>query len=181
MASALQATRRWVETVVIELELCPFAASVLESGRVRFVESAATAAETLLADLDRELAHLLRMPVAELDTTLLIHPHVFANFEAHNDFLSSAEALLCERGCEGVVQIASFHPEYRFADSAPDDAANWTNRSPHPMLHLLREQSVSDALATVSDPAAIPARNVVRLRAIGAEAMAERRARCLNE
>ncbi len=168
MTSALQATRAWLESVVIGLELCPFARAVFEAERIRFAESAAAEPETLLADLDGEIARLLRTPVAELDTTLLVHPHVLADFEDYNDFLDSADALLRERGCLGVVQIASFHPDYRFAGSEPDDPANWSNRSPHPMLQLLREQSVSDALETVSDPAAIPERNVERLRSIGA-------------
>jgi hypothetical protein len=180
MVSALQATRAWVESVVIELELCPFARAVFDAGQIRFAQSAAAEPETLLADLDGELARLLRTPVARLDTTLLVHPHALADFEDYNDFLDSADALLHERGCRGVVQIASFHPDYCFAGSEPDDPANWSNRSPHPMLHLLREQSVSDALATVSDPAAIPERNVERLRSIGAEAMVERLARCCS-
>ena len=178
MSSVVAATRAWVESVVIGLDLCPFAGPVLEQGRVRFVESVADDPEALLEDLDSELARLLRTPVVELETTLLIHPRVLGDFADFNDFLDPAEALLRERGCEGVVQLASFHPDYFFAGSTADDAANWTNRSPHPMLHLLREQSVADAIAAFGDASAIPERNVERLRALPAGEMSRRLARC---
>ncbi|MEE2664107.1 MAG: DUF1415 domain-containing protein [Myxococcota bacterium] len=178
MSNAVEATRAWVESVVVELELCPFAREVLAAGRVRFIESPARDPEALLADLDSELARLLRTPVADLDTTLLVHPHTLVDFADYNDFLDPAEALLRARGCEGVVQLASFHPEYVFADSAHDDPANWTNRSPHPMLHLLREQSVTDAIAAFAGAADIPARNAERLRELGEAEMRSRRACC---
>ena len=179
MSSAIEATRAWLESVVVGLGLCPFAQEVLGAGRVRFVESRASDAEVLLADLDGELAQLLRTPVAELDTTLLIHPSALLDFADYNDFLDPAEALLRERGCEGVVQLASFHPDYVFADVGPDDPATWTNRSPHPMLHLLREQSVTDAIEGYAGIDEVPARNVERLREIGEEELRARRARCL--
>ena len=179
MVCPLEATREWVRSVVIGLELCPFAPAVLADGRLRVVLSEATEPRALLADLDRELAHLLRTPVADLDTTLLVHPEALAEFDAYNDFLDVAEALLRERGCEGVVQIASFHPGYRFAGAPLADPANWTNRSPHPMLHLLREQSVTDALSAWSgDPAAIPERNGERLRRLGTDALEQELERC---
>jgi len=168
-----------VQSVVVEWALCPFAARVLAEGRVRFALSAAREPASLLRDLDRELARLRGTPVSELDTTMLVHPAVLEDFTAYNDFLGLAEHLLRERGCEGVIQLASFHPDYRFADAPPDDPANWTNRSPYPMLHLLREQSVADALSAYpGDPASIPAANVARMRREGAEVAASAVQRC---
>ena len=179
MELPLEATREWVQSVVIRLELCPFAASVFRAGRVRFALSPACEPEALLADLDTELARLLRTPVADLDTTLLVHPDALTDFEVYNDFLNVGEALLRERGCDGVVQLASFHPDYCFADTPSDDPANWTNRSPHPMLHLLREQSIADALSVYGgDPADIPTTNAERLRRLGAREMARELERC---
>ena len=179
MSSPLDATREWVQSVVVGWTLCPFAARVLAEGRVRFALSGAREPESLLVDLDRELARLLGTPVAELDTTILVHPAVLGDFTAYNDFLGLAEDLLRERGCDGVVQLASFHPDYRFADIPPDDPANWTNRSPYPMLHLLREQSVTDALSAYrGDPASIPAANVERMRREGAEVASRAVRRC---
>jgi len=178
VSTAVEATRAWVEAIVVELELCPFAREVLVADRVRFVESPARVPEALLADLDGELARLLRTPVGELETTLLVHPNVLADFTHYNEFLDPAEALLRERGCEGVIQLATFHPEYVFADAPPDDPANWTNRSPHPMLHLLREQSVTDAIAAFADAPGIPQRNVARLREMGEAEMRSRWAHC---
>ena len=175
---AIASTRRWVESVVVELGLCPFAAEVLRGERVRMAVSAAPDAASLLEDLDAEVDRLLRASVGDLDTTLLIHPRALLDFEAYNAFLDPAEALLRARGCEGVLQLASFHPAYRFAGAADDDAANYTNRSPHPMLHLLREESVSRAVAAHPDPEAIPSANIARLRSLGSAAMARRLARC---
>ncbi len=176
--SPAEATRTWLEWVVVELGLCPFARDVLAAGRLRIASSAAREPEALLADLDAELARLLRTPVADLDTTLLVHPHVLLDFADYNDFLDPAEALLHERGCEGVVQLASFHPDYVFADAEPDDPANWTNRSPHPMLHLLREQSVTDAIESFADVGDIPLRNARKLRELGKAEMRTRLERC---
>jgi hypothetical protein len=178
VSAAIEATRAWVETVVVGLGLCPFAGDVLAAGRVRFALSGANDPEALIADLDAELAHLLRTPIAELDTTLLVHPNALLDFADYNAFLDPAEALLRERGCEGVVQLASFHPDYVFADAPRDDPANWTNRSPHPMLHLLREQSVAEAISGYPDIEAVPARNVEKLRRMGS---AELRARLAGQ
>jgi hypothetical protein len=178
VSSALDATRAWVDAVVVGLGLCPFASEVLAAGRVRLVESSARSGADLLGALDRELAHLLRTPVTECDTTLLVHPHALRDFVDYNDFLDVAEALLRERGCEGVVQIASFHPDYVFAGAPADDPANWTNRSPHPMLQLLREESIADAIAVHPDVAAIPVRNAARLRELGVDAVRARLERC---
>lgn len=171
---AVRATLAWVRSFVIELGLCPFAAEAVDDDRLRIRESAAVEAEALLADLDDELARLLRTPVAELETTLLVHPRALRDFDDYCAFLELADALLVERGCEGVVQIASFHPDYCFGDGLPDDPASFTNRSPYPMLHLLREDSVADAIEAYGDIESVPERNVRRLRAMGGDALRER-------
>lgn len=163
-AVEIEKTARWVERFVIGLNLCPFARAVTSKGLVRYVVSPAETPEALLGDLQRELERLTATPAAELDTTLLIHPHVLQKFLDYNDFLSDADALLEELELDGELQIASFHPDYCFADSAADDAANYTNRSPYPMLHLLREASVSRAVDTFPDPERIFERNVQALR-----------------
>jgi hypothetical protein len=180
MSNACLAAQKWVESVVVGLELCPFAAPVLAQGRLRIVSTEAETPEELATALDAELAHLLRAPVEEVETTLLVHPRALLVFDEYNDFLDVVDALLVERGCEGVVQIASFHPDYRFEGSPADDAANWTNRAPFPMLHLLREASVEEAIDSFGDTAEVPERNSARLRELGADAMRSRVAACLE-
>ncbi len=159
-------TRRWVERVVIGLNLCPFAKAVQLKGQVRYVVSVAETSQALLEDLKRELSLLMATPASEVDTTLLIHPGLLGDFLDYNDFLGDADALLVELGLEGELQVASFHPDYRFADSAANDAANYTNRSPFPMLHLLREASVARAVDAFPDTSTIYERNVETLRAL---------------
>ena len=159
-------TVRWLERAVIGLNLCPFAKAVHVKSQIRYVVSAATNADGLLQDLRRELTHLAEEPAERTDTTLVIHPHALAAFPDYNDFLGDADALLEELELDGVLQIASFHPDYCFSDSPSDDPANLTNRSPYPMLHLLREASVSRAVETVPDPAKIYERNIETLRAL---------------
>jgi hypothetical protein len=166
-------TRRWVERAVIGLNLCPFAKAVVARGQVRYVLSEAATAETLLETLGAELALLRDTPAQDIDTTLIVHPHVLADFPDYNDFLDLADALVAELGLEGVLQVASFHPQYRFAGSAPDDVDNCTNRSPWPTLHLLREDSVARAVAAFPDPDAIVDRNIAALRRLGADGWRE--------
>lgn len=180
MQDAALATRKWIDSVVIGFELCPFAAAVVEAGQLRIVCSEAHDARSLATDLDDEIALLLRMPVEEVETTLLVHPHALLDFGEYNDFLDAADALLVERGCEGVLQLASFHPDYQFKGEAVDDAANWTNRSPFPMLHLLREASVEVAIANFGDTASIPEHNTARLRALGSDEARARLAACFE-
>ncbi len=162
-------TRDWIERAVIGLNLCPFAKAVVAKGQVRFVLSEADTPAALLETLGTELAQLRDTPADALDTTLIVHPHVLADFLDYNDFLDSADALVAELGLEGNLQVASFHPLYRFAGSAPDDVENFTNRSPHPTLHLLREDSVSRAVAACPDPDEIVERNIATLRQLGAD------------
>jgi hypothetical protein len=156
-----------VERVVVGLELCPFAAEPLHAGRVRFSASEATTPEALADSLAHELAHLDREPADRLETTLLVHPHVLGDFEEFNRFLDVADLLLRRLDLEGVIQVASFHPDYRFEGAAAGDPANATNQSPYPMLHLLRESSVERATRSHLDPGAIPRRNAEKLRALG--------------
>ena len=167
VADPIAATERWLQRAVIGLNLCPFAKAVHVRGQVRFVLSEARTEAGLLEDLGAELLHLRDAPAAETDTTLLVHPWVLGDFLAYNDFLEDADALVEALGLEGVLQVASFHPDYQFAGSAPGDIANFTNRSPYPTLHLLREDSVARAVAAFPDPDAIVGRNVETLERIG--------------
>ena len=164
-------TRAWLERAVIGLELCPFARAVYIGDRIRFSVSAARGEDALLEDLMRELSILDSTPEQRCETTLLIHPRVLSDFMDYNAFLDVADRKVDSLGLRGEIQIASFHPRYQFAGTAPDDIGNYTNRSPYPMLHLLREESIS---AVAGDPAAlheIPRRNVETLRSVGLEGM----------
>lgn len=162
-------TQRWLRRAVIGLGLCPFAKAVVARDQVRYVLSAAATPEALLAELHDELLWLHETDPAVVDTTLLIHPQVLTDFADYNDFLDEAEAAVDALGLEGEIQIASFHPDYRFAGTAPDDPGNCTNRSPYPMLHLLREASVERAVAAFPDPDAIVDRNIETLEKLGLE------------
>lgn len=160
-------TRRWVQRAVIGLNLCPFAKSVEVKQQVRYVVSAATRAKPLLADLKRELLHLVATDATALDTTLLIAPDGFADFLEFNDLLERADRLLVDLDLDGVLQIASLHPHYQFADTEPDDITNYTNRSPYPTLHLLREESVDRAVAAFPEPEAIFETNMQTMQKLG--------------
>jgi len=168
-SDAIEATRRWLERAVIGLNLCPFAKAVVAKQQVRYVLSDATTPEALLAQLGEELLRLRDTPAQELDTTLLVHPDVLGDFLDYNDFLEQADALVEALELEGVLQVASFHPQYQFAGSEADAVENFTNRSPYPTLHLLREDSVSRAVEAYPDPDAIIERNVATLRALGVD------------
>jgi hypothetical protein len=165
----IKATRIWVERAVIGLNLCPFAAGVYGGDRVRFQVSEERSAAGLLDELHRELMHLHTAPAEACETTLLIHPWVLTDFIEFNDFLQICDATVAELGLEGELQVASFHPQYQFAGTRADDIGNYTNRSPYPTLHLLREASVERAVAAVSDPDAIYENNILRLEALGIE------------
>ncbi|WP_047197929.1 DUF1415 domain-containing protein [Caldimonas brevitalea] len=167
--AVVAATRRWVERAVIGLNLCPFAKAVQVKQQIRYVVSAATATDALLDDLCAELQHLAEVDPQQTDTTLLIHPGVLHDFLEFNDFLGIAEVALQQLGLEGVLQIADFHPQYRFADSGPDDVENCTNRSPYPTLHLLRESSIDRAVEAFPEAEAIYEANMRTLRRLGHE------------
>lgn len=172
-----RASRQWLEEIVIGLNLCPFARKELVNDRVRFVVSEADSEEALLRGLQEELQFLEDNP--DIETTLLVHPGMLADFDDYNDFLSAADGLLELLELDGIYQIASFHPDYRFAGTAPEDAENYTNRSPFPMLHLLREASVTRAVDSHPDPDAIPERNIALMEEIGADDMRQRLSRII--
>ncbi len=160
-----RATRQWINTVVIDLNLCPFAQKAMAAKQVRFFVTGAATEEALLEVLQHELALLEQNPAIE--TSLLIHPQVLRNFSEYNQFLDYADALLAAMDLEGVFQIASFHPEYQFSDTAPADVENFTNRSPYPMLHVLREASVEAVVRKHPAPERIPEQNIKKLNQLG--------------
>jgi hypothetical protein len=172
--SIIDAVRRWIESIVVGLDLCPFARRVVQGNRIRYVVSTATDAELLRTTLAEELRFLAAAPLDEVETTILIHPDVLESFDDYCDFLPVADQLLRSLRLEGVIQIASFHPQFQFADSRPDDVANYTNRSPYPLLHLLREESVSKVAGNEEEMLEIPRRNAELLRKMGRETILER-------
>ncbi|PAT35873.1 DUF1415 domain-containing protein [Vandammella animalimorsus] len=163
----IAATRRWVDVAVIGLNLCPFAKAVQHKGLVHYAVSRAQTPQQLLKDLARELLALADLPPEQRDTSLLIVPDMLHDFLDFNDFLDEADALLERLGLEGVLQIADFHPQYQFAGTEPEDIANYTNRAPYPTLHLLREDSIAQAVQAVPDASAIFERNIATLEALG--------------
>jgi hypothetical protein len=164
---AIAETRAWVRRAVIGLNLCPFARAVDVKDQIRYVFSDATDAEALLATLVVELQRLADTDPAVVDTTIVIHPRVFADFEDFNDFLELADAAVDDLELDGVLQVASFHPRFQFADTDPDDVTNATNRAPYPTLHLLREDSVDRAVAAFPEAEAIFERNMDTLEKLG--------------
>ena len=167
--AVLAATRHWLEKAVIGLNLCPFAKAVYVKNQVRLVVSQARHADDLLEELDRELDLLVATPAEQIDTTLLIHPTLFDDFLDFNDFLEVAEGVLDEHGLDGVIQLASFHPQFQFDGSEPDDIGNYSNRAPFAMLHLLREESVERAVAIYPEAETIFEKNVETLQKLGHE------------
>lgn len=165
--SAISVTQHWLEHAVIGLNLCPFAKAVQVKQQIRWVESKARDAQGLLDDLVRELRFLAAADPEAVDTTVLIHPQVLTDFLDYNDFLDIADAAVKELGLDGALQVASFHPGYQFEGTSPGDVENLSNRSPYPMLHLLREDSIARAVAAYPDAAAIYERNIETLRRLG--------------
>jgi uncharacterized protein len=168
-APELIATRLWLERAVIGLNLCPFAKAVYVKQQVRFVLSDAELEDDLLEELGEELLRLRDTPADQIDTTLLVHPRVLTDFLEYNDFLDRVDALIEALELDGVLQVASFHPDYRFADTDADDPGNCTNRAPYPTLHLLRENSIDRAVEAYPEPDAIVERNLATMEALGLE------------
>lgn len=166
------ATRNWLEKAVIGLNLCPFARAVYAADRIRYVVSDATTIEALLEVLAAELEVLAEADENQTETTLLIHPQVLGDFLDYNDFLEMADMLVEELGLDGILQVASFHPQYQFAETESDDIENCSNRSPYPTLHLLRESSVERAVAAHPDTEQICRDNIKTLRQLGREGWA---------
>lgn len=166
-AEVVALTRAWLEQAVIGLNLCPFAKSVHVKDQVRYRVSRHQDWNELSVDLEQELSFLAKADPEQVDTTLFIMPLALADFVEYNDFLDWADRLLERLGLEGELQIASFHPDYQFADAEADDIENYSNRSPFPILHLLRESSIDRAVAAYPDAAAIFEKNMATLRNLG--------------
>jgi uncharacterized protein len=162
-------TRQWLESVVIGLNLCPFARKPYLESRVRFVPVEASAPSGVLAALEGELAWLAEPDHAEVETSILIVTNTLQDFYTYNDFLVPVDKLIWRLGFEGVFQVASFHPDYQFADTSPEDPGNLTNRAPFPLLHILREASLSQVLEIYPDPDAIPERNIAQMQGLSLE------------
>ena len=160
-------TRRWLQRAVIGLNLCPFAKAVDVKGQVHYAVSHSIGYKDLLADLKKELNELAALDAAVRDTTLLIAPDGLGDFLEFNDFLAQADRLLFKLGFDGVFQIASLHPQYQFANTSPDDITNFTNRSPYPTLHLLREESIDRAVQAFPHAEAIFEVNMRTMQRIG--------------
>ncbi|RMX03385.1 DUF1415 domain-containing protein [Legionella jordanis] len=158
-------TKQWLQSFVIELNLCPFAKREIERHSLRIEMSSANEAQTAMNDFLKEL-HWLDAD-ASVETTLLIFPRMFSDFYDYLDFVHFCEFLLVERNFEGVYQVASFHPLYRFANEPETEVSNYTNRSPYPMLHLLREHSLEKAIAFYGDTESIPQKNIQTMRKLG--------------
>jgi len=167
MTPALTETQHWLERAVIGLNLCPFAKAVHLKQQIRWVESPAQDADALLDDLVHELQVLAAADPEAIETTLLVHPQALTDFGDYNDFLDVVDDAIEALGLDGVLQVASFHPDYRFEGSSDDDIDNFSNRSPYPTLHLLREDSIERAVATLPDTASIYERNIETLRRLG--------------
>ncbi len=167
--TVIDATRIWLEKAVIGLNLCPFAKAVYVKNQIRYVVSHARHTDQFLEELDSELERLANSDPEEIDTTLLIHPTLFPEFSVFNDLLDLAETAPEALGLEGVLQVASFHPDFQFADTQPDDMSNYTNRSPYPTLHLIRESSIARAAESFPDPSVIFERNIEVVNELGPE------------
>ncbi|MEI8326829.1 MAG: DUF1415 domain-containing protein [Betaproteobacteria bacterium] len=168
-------TRRWLERAVIGLNLCPFAKSVHVKAQVHYAVSAARYPDELLCDLQAELQALHTSDPSIRDTTLLIAPYCLGDFLDFNDFLGQADKCMKRLGLKGVLQIASLHPMYQFAGTEVDDITNFTNRSPYPTLHLLREASIDRAVAAFPNAEAIFEVNIATMERLGAQGWADLR------
>ncbi len=176
--AAVKATRRWVEEVVVGLHLCPFAATPMQLGQIRFEVCVASEADSIYRALLSEMETLLSLPQAEAETSLFIVPHGLRAFDDYLDLLYSADEAIPALGLDGVLQLASFHPDYLFEGADLDDPANYTNRSPYPMFHLIREASLAKALEGYPDSEQIPQRNIDKLRELGLQEMRRRLRAC---
>ena len=168
-ASVLEETQHWLNQAVIGLNLCPFAKAVQVKDQIRYAISDATDAEGVLTDLQDELALLAEADPEQIDTTLLILPDAFDDFLDFNDFEEISNRLLKRMDLVGELQVATFHPQFQFADTEPDDIENCTNRSPYPILHLLREESIDRAVDAFPDAAEIYEKNIETMKRLGVE------------
>ncbi|MBA4693612.1 MAG: DUF1415 domain-containing protein [Congregibacter sp.] len=176
MDTTVNITRRWINSFVVDLNLCPFARREVMRNSMRFTVFENSEPENILHALSEEITLLHNSP--DIETSFLILPAGMPDFRDFNDFLYTAQSLAEALGWEGSYQLVGFHPRYQFSDTEPDDAENYTNRSPFPMLHILRESSVSDAVATTQDAALIPQRNIATLGDLGSAALKARWRSC---
>ena len=167
----IKSVQQWLEKIVIGLNLCPFAKRELVKNRIRFKVSEAQSEEKLLEDLNAELELIFSND--SIETTLLIISNILQDFNDYNQFLDLADALIQQMDFEGEFQIASFHPDYQFADTEFDDVENYTNRSPYPILHILREASLEKAIDTYPDVENIPEKNIALLKSMGTDKVKE--------
>jgi hypothetical protein len=165
----IASTQNWLEKAVIGLNLCPFAKAVHVKQQIRYFVSEATTPEELLQDLIRELEVLAEANPEKIETSLLMHPYALTDFLDYNEFLDIADAALEDLDLDGILQVASFHPDYQFADTEADDIENFTNRSPYPTLHLLREESIDKAVEAFPEADEIYEKNMQTLRQLGLE------------
>ncbi|OGB29760.1 MAG: peptidase [Burkholderiales bacterium RIFCSPLOWO2_12_FULL_61_40] len=170
--TAMDDTRVWLERAVIGLNLCPFAKSVHVKGQIHYAVSAAQTTDAFLEDLIQELEALAAHDATARDTTLLIAPDCLADFLDFNDFLAQADQALVDLDLDGVLQIANLHPDYQFAGTAADDITNYTNRSPYPTLHLLREDSIDRAVDAFPEAETIFEKNMATMERIGPDGWA---------
>jgi uncharacterized protein len=169
VTAPIEQTQQWLERAVIGLNLCPFAKAVHVKQQIRYVVSDAANIDALCDDLVSELEFLAEASAERIDTTLIVLTNVMQDFLDFNDFLDVADNILEELELDGILQVAPFHPQFQFADTEADDITNFTNRSPYPMLHLLREDSVSRAVEAFSDELAISETNIATMRKLGAD------------
>jgi hypothetical protein len=169
-ASPAERVRGWVERLVVKEGLCPFAAGPMREGRVRITASEAGDPEQVFREFLAEVEHLLAVDETVVETTLLVTPQALAKFGDYLDLLARMESALVELRLDAELQIAGFHPDYRFEGEAVDDPSHYTNRSPYPVFHLIRQASIGRALAAwPEDPEEIPRRNQRRMRELGIE------------
>jgi hypothetical protein len=169
---AIAKTTAWLEKFVIGLNLCPFAKAVHVKNQIRYVVSDAIKSGVLLDEVKQELSLLVETPSDQIESTLLIHPGILNDFNTYINFLDLCSMVLEEMDLDGVIQIASFHPDYQFSDTTYEDVTNYTNRSPYPMLHFLREQSVTNAVENFPNVDGIYERNIATMRSLGQEKIA---------
>lgn len=169
MEPYISITKKWIQTFVVDLKLCPFAVKPFNEERIHYRVSLAKSIDQLLEDLVMELRQLVQTPPENLETTLLIHPFMGPSFTGYLDILEIANQTVEVCQLEGVIQVAGFHPDYQFEGTKPEEASNYTNRSPYPMLHLLREDSVTKAVETYPDVEQIPNNNIITMLALGEE------------
>ena len=179
MEKIIKQTQCWLDSIIIEHNICPFAKRERDRDSIRFIVEPSSAINQALENLILECERLDDNP--EVETTLFILEKIGRNFDDYLNFLDIANQLLIDQGCEGVYQLASFHPDYCFADSSDDDPANYTNRSPHPTVHIIREKSLEKALQNYPEPELIPERNIDYCQTLGLENMKQMLARCLDK